>query len=180
MLIHRLKKMTHLEKKTKQNIWSFWTHTRAPIFTLIPVIFNFYSLFCVINCHAKGIQWVNIMLNTVRDFFLGSSESKCEEATGFMRHSDQPTGCSASIQPSTSFNSWLWLKFHDSVLVVAKGTLIDKSEIYSAVASCRLEKREKGIRGGYYRGLYYRLVTQVWHNACSRWPLVNSFHLFSP
>lgn len=32
------------------------------------------------------------------------------------------------------------------MLVVAKGTLIDKSEIYSAVASFRLQKREKGIR----------------------------------
>lgn len=42
------------------------------------------------------------------------------------------------------------------MLVVAKGTLIDWSEIYSAVADC--EDREGG-RGGYYRGLYHRRVS---------------------
>lgn len=62
---------------------------------------------------------------------------------GFMRHSDQPI-----VQPSASFNSWLWLKFHDSVSVVAEGTLIDGSEIYCALASFRVKKKgEEEIRG---------------------------------
>lgn len=43
------------------------------------------------------------------------------------------------------------------MLVVAKGTLIDWSEIYSAVADC--EENREGVRGGYYRGLYHRRVS---------------------
>lgn len=38
------------------------------------------------------------------------------------------------------------------MLVVAKGTLIDWSEIYSAVQTVRMG-------GGYYRGLYHRRVS---------------------
>lgn len=60
----------------------------------------------------------------------------------FMRHSDQPI-----VQPSASFNSWLWLKFYDSVLVVAEGTLIDRGEIYCALAICGVKRGEEQIRG---------------------------------
>ncbi len=108
-----------------------------------------FLLYHLINNQAKGIALVNIMLNIAREeSLLGSGVSKCEEATGLISpgqthwsaNRQRDTAC---LHLSTWFNSWLWLKFHDCVLVVAKGTLIDWSEIYSAVADC--EDRGRGV-----------------------------------
>lgn len=72
------------------------------------------------------------------------------------RLTDQRTGCKIPcFHLSTWFNSWLWLKIHDCVLVVAKGTLIDWGEIYSAVADC---KDGAGDQAGL---LYVRFTTDV-------------------
>lgn len=73
------------------------------------------------------------------------------------RHTNQPAGRKIPcLHPSTWLNSWLWLKFHDFMLVVAKGALIDWSEIYSAVADCR---KKKGGQGRLCRRLYHRWVS---------------------
>lgn len=83
---------------------------------------------------VRGIESVSIMLCT-------ASENSCRWERMWRSHRVYETLWSALAQPSASFNSWLWLKFHDSVLVVAEGTLIDRREIYCALASCRLKKR---------------------------------------
>lgn len=90
---------------------------------------------------------------------------------GFMRHSEQTL-----VQPSASFNSWLWLKFHDSVLVVAEGALIDRRESYCALASCRLKKREEEIRG---RPLQISDSSLAQHTFQVAFHKPEGFHLFS-
>lgn len=104
----------------------------------------------------------------------------CEEAKGQTSNPNQPAGCEIPcLSLSTWFLSWLWLKFHDCVLVVAKGTLIDWIEIYSAVADCE-DGWGVGKEGGVIRKDFTTdgWVT-IWHIPCSRWPLVNSFHFFA-
>lgn len=85
-----------------------------------------FLLYNLINSHARGTALDKVMPITVRkNCLLGSGVSKCEKATGLILPGQ--TDCSVREMPclhlSTWFNSWLWLKIHDCVLVVAEGTL---------------------------------------------------------
>lgn len=126
-----------------------------------------WSILCSWLPERTAVAWVNV--KRPRGLFHQA------------RRTDQPTGRETPCPHlSTWFNSWLWLKIHDCVLVVAKGTLIDWSEIYSAVANCEEEDGEGDQAGAITKDFTTDGWVTLWHVPGSRWPSVNSFRSFFP